>query len=130
MADKDKGEAIELAKRFSAIGYRIIATSGTANSIAEAGVKVEVVGKIGSEGPTLIDVIRQGKAQLVINTLTKGKQPQRDGFRIRRESVENGIACLTSLDTAEAILGVLESMVFSADAMQVGGAKVEEAVKL
>ena len=130
VADKDKGEAIELAKRFSAIGYTIIATSGTANSIAETGIKVEVVGKIGSEGPTLIDYIRQGKAQLVINTLTKGKQPQRDGFRIRRESVENGIPCLTSLDTAEAILGVLESMVFSADAMQVGGAKVEAAVKL
>lgn len=122
VADKDKQEATELAKRFSAIGYRVIATSGTADSIANAGVKVEVVGKIGSEGPTLIDVIRQGKAQLIINTLTKGKQPERDGFRIRRESVENGVPCLTSLDTAEAILGVLESMVFSAEAMSSGRA--------
>ncbi len=47
----------------------------------------------------------------------KGKQPARDGFRIRRESVENGVACLTSLDTAEAILRVLESMSFRADHM-------------
>ncbi|HEY4554438.1 MAG TPA: carbamoyl-phosphate synthase large subunit [Bacillaceae bacterium] len=117
VADKDKEEALALAKRFSGIGYGVMATSGTADFLKNHGIKVEVVGKIGSDGPTLIDVIRQGKAQLILNTLTKGKQPQRDGFKIRRESVENGIPCLTSLDTAEAILGVLESMVFSADAM-------------
>ncbi|MBS4203848.1 carbamoyl-phosphate synthase large subunit [Lederbergia citrea] len=129
VADKDKEEALQLAKRFSAIGYRIIATSGTADTISKAGIKVEVVDKIGSIGPTLIDVIRQGKAQIVINTLTKGKQPERDGFRIRRESVENGVACLTSLDTAEAILGVLESMVFSAEAMIGGKMQMEEAIR-
>ena len=66
----------------------------------------------------LLDIIRKGKAQFVINTLTKGKQPARDGFRIRRESVENGVPCLTSLDTAEAILRVLESMTFSAHSMK------------
>ena len=66
----------------------------------------------------LLDVIRNGEAQFVINTLTKGKQPERDGFRIRRESVENGVPCLTSLDTAEAILRVIESMKFSAEAME------------
>ncbi|MEK3887037.1 carbamoyl-phosphate synthase large subunit [Bacillus sp. FSL K6-3431] len=130
VSDKDKQEATEIAKRFSDIGYRIIATSGTADTIASTGVKVEVVGKIGSEGPTLIDVIRQGKAQLIINTLTKGKQPQRDGFKIRRESVENGVPCLTSLDTAVAILGVLESMVFSAEAMSSGGAGQKEAINI
>ena len=53
----------------------------------------------------------------MINTLTKGKQPARAGFRIRRESVENGVACLTSLDTADAILKVIESMTFTASAM-------------
>ena len=63
-----------------------------------------MVDKIGSEGPTVLDVIQKGEAQLVINTLTKGKQPERDGFRIRRESVENGVPCFTSLDTAEAML--------------------------
>ncbi|MFC5463830.1 carbamoyl-phosphate synthase large subunit [Lederbergia graminis] len=128
VADKDKEEALGLAKRFSAIGYKIIATSGTAKAIANAGIKVEVVDKIGSDGPTLIDVIRKGQAQIVINTLTKGKQPQRDGFRIRRESVENGIACLTSLDTAEAILGVMESMVFSAEAMVNPTARSKEVI--
>ena len=120
VADKDKEEATALARRFSAIGYKVLATSGTAQTFADAGIHVNVVGKIGSEGPTLLDVIRQGEAQLIVNTLTKGKTPQRDGFRIRRESVENGVPCLTSLDTAKAILDVLESMVFSAESMTEG----------
>jgi carbamoyl-phosphate synthase large subunit len=117
VADKDKAEALQIARRFSNIGYQLIATSGTAASLEEAGIPVIVVDKIGEPGKNLLDVIRNGEAQLIINTLTKGKQPARDGFRIRRESVENGIPCLTSLDTAEAILSVIESMTFSAEAM-------------
>ncbi|MEH6987853.1 carbamoyl-phosphate synthase large subunit [Cytobacillus firmus] len=117
VADKDKEEALQLAKRFVSIGYRLMATSGTALFLKTEGIPVKVTGKIGSAGPNLLDVIKNGEAQFVINTLTKGKQPARDGFRIRRESVENGVPCLTSLDTAEAILQVIESMNFSADAM-------------
>ncbi|MEH6940520.1 carbamoyl-phosphate synthase large subunit [Bacillus sp. JJ722] len=119
IADKDKEEALLLAKRFHNIGFQLIATSGTASKLQEQGIPVKVVDKIGSEGPNLLDVIRNGEAQFVINTLTKGKQPERDGFRIRRESVENGIACLTSLDTADAILKVIESMTFSSESMNV-----------
>jgi carbamoyl-phosphate synthase large subunit len=117
VADKDKQEALKLARRFAAIGYRIMATGGTASVLETAGLPVKVVGKIGSQGKTLLDVIHTGEAQFIINTLTKGKQPERDGFRIRREAVENGIPCLTSLDTADAILKVIESMNFSAEAM-------------
>jgi carbamoyl-phosphate synthase large subunit len=117
VADKDKQESLKLAKRFAANGYRLMATSGTAAVLTSAGLPVSVVGKIGSEGKTLLDVIHNGEAQFIINTLTKGKQPERDGFRIRREAVENGVPCLTSLDTADAILKVIESMNFSADAM-------------
>ncbi|MFK9092360.1 carbamoyl-phosphate synthase large subunit [Bacillus salipaludis] len=117
VADKDKDEALKLAVRFAANGYRLMATSGTAAVLETAGLKVKVVGKIGAEGQTLLDVIHHGEAQFIINTLTKGKQPERDGFRIRREAVENGVPCLTSLDTADAILKVIESMNFSAEAM-------------
>ncbi|MCY9276598.1 carbamoyl-phosphate synthase large subunit [Bacillus haynesii] len=117
VADKDKEEGLSIAKRFHAIGYKILATEGTAGYLRAASVPVKTVGKIGEEGTNLLDVIRNGEAQFVVNTLTKGKQPARDGFRIRRESVENGVACLTSLDTAEAILRVLESMSFRADHM-------------
>lgn len=117
VADKDKEEALKLAKRFAANGYRLMATSGTAAVLKASGLSVKVVEKIGSEGTTLLDVIHRGEAQFIINTLTKGKQPERDGFRIRREAVENGVPCLTSLDTANAILQVIESMNFSAEAM-------------
>lgn len=118
VADKDKEEALALARRFSSIGYQLMATEGTAQYLQTNGIKVKTVGKIGSPGDNLIDVIRKGEAQIVINTLTKGKQPERDGFRIRRESVENGVPCLTSLDTAKAILGVIESMTFSAESLK------------
>ena len=114
VADKDKAEATELAKRFVEIGYSIFATPGTAKALEQVGIQTTIVDKIGSNGPTLLDVIQKGEAQLIINTLTKGQQPARDGFRIRREAVENGIACLTSLDTADAILKVIESMTFTA----------------
>ncbi|MGO1058131.1 carbamoyl-phosphate synthase large subunit [Planococcus sp. FY231025] len=120
VSDKDKEEAIGLAKRFKAIGYQIMATEGTAKALEEAGIRVKEIGKIGEQGATLVDAIQNGRAQLVINTLTKGKQPERDGFRIRRESVENGVPCLTSLDTAEAMLRVIESMTFSAEEMGAG----------
>lgn len=118
VADKDKEEAMQIGKRFVSIGYNLMATSGTAKVLQASGVPVRVVEKIGDSDKDLLDVIRNGEAQIVINTLTKGKQPERDGFRIRRESVENGIPCLTSLDTAQALLSVLEAMTFSAEAME------------
>jgi carbamoyl-phosphate synthase large subunit len=125
IGDKDKEEALQLAKRFTNIGYSLMATSGTAAFLESNQIPVKVVGKIGGKGHTLIDVIRNGEAQFVINTFSKGSQPARDGFRIRRESVENGIPCLTSLDTAEAILRVVESMTFSTDAMEPSKTQLE-----
>ncbi|HET7579639.1 MAG TPA: carbamoyl-phosphate synthase large subunit, partial [Bacillales bacterium] len=117
IADKDKPDALSLVKRFYSIGYRILATEGTAKFISDQGIPVTKVNKIGNEHPTLLETIRSGDAQFVVNTMTKGKQTARDGFRIRRESVENGVVCLTSFDTAEALLRVLESMTFRAESM-------------
>lgn len=117
IADKDKEEALALVKRFYDIGYNILATEGTATMIKDRHLPVTTVNKIGGEAPNLLDVIRHGGAQFVVNTLTKGKRPARDGFRIRRESVENGVVCLTSLDTAEALLTVLESLAFRTECM-------------
>jgi carbamoyl-phosphate synthase large subunit len=125
IADKDKEEALEIARRFHEIGYQILATNGTAAYLSKAGIPVTVVNKIGSDQPNILDIIRTGKAQFVVNTLTKGKQPARDGFRIRREAVENGIPCLTSLDTTKAILQILESMSFLTQPMEVS-AKIRE----
>ena len=117
IADKDKDEAIDIVKRFHAIGYHILATEGTAQIIRDLGIPVTIVNKIGAEKPNLLHVIREGQAQFVINTLTRGKQPARDGFRIRRESVENGVVCFTSLDTAKALLRVIETMTFTSTSM-------------
>ncbi|MGO4887847.1 carbamoyl-phosphate synthase large subunit [Anaerobacillus sp. MEB173] len=117
VADKDKEEALALVRRFHQIGYHILATEGTAKAIQEQNIPVTVVNKIGDQKPHLLDVIRQGQAQFVINTLTKGKQPARDGFRIRREAVENGVVCMTSMDTAEALVRVLELITFTSESM-------------
>ncbi|CAM4221594.1 carbamoyl-phosphate synthase large subunit [Lacicoccus alkaliphilus] len=117
IADKDKTEAVELAKRFSHCGYRILATKGTAAALEEADIPVVTVEKIGEGEETLLRTIQNGNVQIVVNTMTKGKEVERDGFRIRRESVENGVPCLTSLDTARTLIEVIESMTFNMDKM-------------
>lgn len=126
LADKDKEEAMVLARRFHQIGYHLLATEGTADRIREEGIPVTVISKIGGDSPDMLDVIKEGKAQFIVNTLTKGKQPARDGFRIRREAVEHGIVCLTSMDTAEALLKVLELFTFSAVPMGQAGKQKKE----
>ncbi|UXS74876.1 carbamoyl-phosphate synthase large subunit [Staphylococcus chromogenes] len=112
VSDKEKQEMVKIAQRLNQIGYKIIATAGTAKVLAEHDIKVETVGKIGGEDD-LLHKIQEGDVQIVINTMTKGKTIERDGFQIRRTSVENGIPCLTSLDTANALTNVIESMSFS-----------------
>ncbi|HDG5350880.1 TPA: carbamoyl-phosphate synthase large subunit [Staphylococcus aureus] len=112
VSDKDKEEVVKLAQRLNEVGYKILATSGTANKLAEYDIPAEVVGKIGGEND-LLTRIQNGDVQIVINTMTKGKEVERDGFQIRRTTVENGIPCLTSLDTANALTNVIESMTFT-----------------
>lgn len=107
IADRDKQEAIPILKKLDELGYDLCATAGTAEAMKEAGLKVEVVKKVREGSPHIVDLIRANKINLVINTLTKGKAPERDGFRIRRAAVEYGVPCLTSLDTTRAILDVL-----------------------
>ncbi len=117
VADKHKDEATAIARRFQEIGFRIWATEGTAKYFEEKGVKTKIGYKIGEEDVNLIDLIQKGKVQYVVNTTTKGKQAERDGFQIRRISVENGVPCLTSMDTVEAMLKVIESMSFKMEQM-------------
>lgn len=117
VADKDKPEAVRLLKGFYRLGYKIIATSGTAKALEEAGIKVTVIHKLTEGVPNILDLIRSGQANFVVNTFTKGKTPARDGFRIRREAVENGVVCMTSLDTVEALLTMLDTINFSSYAM-------------
>lgn len=119
VADKDKEEATELLRGFYNLGYKIIATGGTAAALQAAGLHVTTVNKLSEGSPNILDLVREGQAHFVVNTLTKGKTPERDGFRIRREAVENGVVCMTSLDTVRALLVMLETINFSSRSMPV-----------
>ncbi|MCS7459295.1 carbamoyl-phosphate synthase large subunit [Paenibacillus doosanensis] len=117
VADKDKAEAIEILTGFYNLGYKIVATGGTAKALEEAGLHVTHVNKLSEGSPNILDLIRNGEAHFVVNTLTKGKTPERDGFRIRREAVENGVVCMTSLDTVRALWHMLEAINFQSRPM-------------
>lgn len=107
--DADKGEAIEISRRFEKLGYTIYATRSTAAALKEAGVKARKVNKIQQESPTVMDLILGHKIDLVIDTPTQGRDKSRDGFLIRRTAIETGVTCLTSLDTARALVTSLEN---------------------
>lgn len=110
VADKDKEEMKQLAKAFADLDFQIAATEGTAKAIKSMGIDVEVVGKVHERSSDIIEKIKTGKIHMVINTLTQGKHSLKDGFKIRRATVEHGIACLTSLDTAWEVMRVLSFM--------------------
>ena len=115
--DVNKPEAAKLAKRFYDIGFKIWATRGTSRYFNELNIPTKIGYKIEEETENLISLIQKGKVQYVVNTTTKGKQSMNDGFLIRRTSVENGVPCLTSMDTVEAMLKVIESMTFKMEKM-------------
>ncbi len=108
VSDKDKGEIIDIARRFEKVGYTIYSTYGTAQVLREAGVKVRKVNRIDQESPTVMDLILGHKIDLVIDTPTQGRDKSRDGFLIRRTSIETGVNTITSLDTAKALVSSLE----------------------
>ncbi|EGO65773.1 carbamoyl-phosphate synthase large subunit [Acetonema longum] len=108
VADKDKEEAGALAKTCLELGYHLVATAGTAAYLKSLGLPVEPAPKIKEGNPNIIDMIKGGQINMVVNTITRGKEPVRDGFKIRRAAVEHGIPCLTSIDTASEVFGALD----------------------
>ena len=107
--DADKGEAIEIGRRFEKLGYIIYATRSTAAALNEAGVKARKVNKISQESPTVMDLILGHRIDLVIDTPTQGRDKSRDGFLIRRTAIETGVNCITAMDTARALVTSLEN---------------------
>jgi carbamoyl-phosphate synthase large subunit len=124
IADADKPELFPIVSRLVQMGWSLVATDGTARALQQAGFSPRVVAKIGEAGPTVLDVITQGQVDLVINTMSNiyaepgqvGGPVFKDGFEIRRAAVERRIPCLTSLDTATALL---ESAVAASREMEV-----------
>ena len=110
VADMDKPEAAEIAAGFADLGYEIIATGGTASYLKEKGINVNVATKLSEGSPNILDDIKHGRIAMVINTLTHGRDVARDGFQIRRATVEHAIPCLTSIDTARELQHVMSAM--------------------
>ena len=106
--DEDKPEAVEIAKRFEALGYNIYATKGTARALMDADVQVRMTRKVEQESPNILDLILGHEIDLVIDTPSQGVEHSHDGFVIRRHAIETGVNVLTAIDTAKALITSLE----------------------
>lgn len=109
VADADKEEMVPIVREFARLGFRVFATGGTTTFLQESGIEAERVKKLHEGEGNIIDLIRSRQIDLLINTLSKDKRIEREGARIRRASVEAGVPCLTSLDTARALAIALDA---------------------
>lgn len=117
IADDAKEEALNLARRFQNIGYGILATEGTAAFFASHGLQAQPVGKIGDDDKDIPSFVRKGRIQAIINTVGTKRTADEDGEQIRRSAIEHGVPLFTALDTANAMLKVLESRSFVTEAI-------------
>ncbi|HEQ9505653.1 TPA: ATP-grasp domain-containing protein [Streptococcus pyogenes] len=117
IADDSKAEALSLARRFKAIGYQIMATQGTAAYFAEQGLSACLVGKIGDAANDIPTLVRHGHVQAIVNTVGIKRTADKDGQMIRSSAIEQGVPLFTALDTAKAMLTVLESRCFNIEAI-------------
>ena len=118
--DRDKETILPLAKRFAKIGYRILATDGTADFLKQNGLHVTTVGKLHEEDTkraNILDVLKHNDVDLVINTMEHDYEKASDGFVIRQTAIEHNIPLLTALDTVNALLKALESRSFATQAL-------------
>ncbi|HEY0493678.1 MAG TPA: carbamoyl-phosphate synthase large subunit, partial [Candidatus Dormibacteraeota bacterium] len=128
IADADKNEAVPIMRALHKLGMTLYATEGTARLLRQAGLPAITVHKLRTGHPNVVDVIGSGQVHLVVNTVTGPNRadpaaagvPLRDGYEIRRASVERRIPCLTSLDTARALARALgESQAHQRDSVAV-----------
>ena len=106
--DEDKAEAVEIAQRVEALGYKIYATKATARALMDADVQVRLTRKVEQESPNILDLILGHEIDLVIDTPSQGVEHSHDGFVIRRHAIETGVNVLTAIDTAKALVTSLE----------------------
>ena len=107
--DADKLEAVDIGRRFAALGYKIYATRSTARVLNENGVKAIKINKLEQESPNLLDLILEHDIDLVIDTPNQGAAKSHDGFIIRRNAIETGVNVITAIDTAKALVTSLEN---------------------
>lgn len=107
--NSDKGEIVDIAKKYAALGFELYSTKGTAKVLNDAGLNVTPVNKIHEGSENTKTLLESGKINYIISTSSKGRLPSRDSVKIRRIAVEHAIPCLTSLDTADALANCLMS---------------------
>ena len=111
LADKDKEDGLPLVRRFYNLGFNIEATKGTAKFLKENGIRTRVKEKISEGSDDILQSIRKGYVNYVINTSEINSTHQEtDGYKIRRCAVENNVAMFTALDTVKVLLDVLEEI--------------------
>ena len=106
--DEDKQEIVGIARGFAEMDIQILATDGTCQALRQAGVEATRVNRVSEAHPNILDMIQSGTVDLIINTPTRGRKQDSDGFKIRRAAVEHSVACVTAIDTARALLTVRE----------------------
>ena len=111
IADSDKDESVPIIREFAALGFEVYATGGTAKFLDEQGIAAQPVKKLHEGDGNIVDLIKSGQIALLINTLSTDKRIEREAVRIRRASVEAGVPCLTSLDTAKALLLSIHTLI-------------------
>jgi len=104
--DHDKEEFLLIAKEMHNLGFKFVSTQKTAELLRNAGIEVREVRKLKEDHPNIIDIVKNGEVDLVVNTPTKGNDSKRDGFLIRRAAIERNIGVVTALDTFKAMIDV------------------------
>ena len=107
--ESEQEEAVEIARRFIAVGYQIFATKGTACTLNAHGVKAYEIRKLEQESPNILDLVLGHQIDLIVDIPAQGAERSRDGFVIRRNAIETGVNVLTALDTARALVTSLEN---------------------
>jgi carbamoyl-phosphate synthase large subunit len=106
--DEDKTAAVEIARGLHHGGRTLAATPGTAKALIEAGVPCQRVNKIQEGSPNILDLIMDGQVSLMINTPGLTETSESEAARIRRACIETGVPCVTSIDTASALIRALD----------------------
>jgi carbamoyl-phosphate synthase large subunit len=109
VAARDRQAAVPITRRLAAMGFRLLCTGGTAQTMSEYGIKVEVVRKIHEGRPNVLDYLANGTINLIVNT-PSGKGARTDEGRIRASAVSHGVSCITTLAGARAALAAMERL--------------------
>ena len=109
VAPRDRNAVVPIARRLAAMGFRLLCTGGTAQTMGEQGIDVEVVRKIHEGRPNVLDYLANGSIALIVNT-PSGKGARTDEGRIRASAVSHGVPCITTIAGARAAVAAMERL--------------------